>query len=105
MDYFCSENALPCMRNLTPDDLDEMIFSEYVPDGHIFITDNFSGSYLLTKSDMLPTSRMIVYNNPHIIIEYFENGIPTWLDPVPGLRIYEADWTGDRWEFTKVSGI
>lgn len=105
MDYFCSEKALPCMKTLTPEDIADILNDDDVPSGHIFITDGFSGSYLVSQSDMLPTSRLIVNDTPYMVIEYFENGIPTWLDPVPGTRIYEAVWAGSEWEFTKVAGI
>lgn len=104
MDYFCSEKAIPCMQRLTPEDLADIFSDDDVPSGHIFITDGFC-DYLVTKSDMLPNSRLITLDTPYMVIEYFENGIPSWLDPVPGTRIYEAEWTMDRWEFTKVSGI
>lgn len=105
MDFFCSEKALPCMKALSQEDISEIIATEETPSGHIFITDGFSGSYLVTQSDMLPTSRLIVNDDEYTVIEYFENGIPSWLEPVPGTRIYEAEWTGSEWKFTKVAGI
>lgn len=105
MDYFCSEKALPCMKTLTPEDITKFTYTEEIPSGHIFITDGFAESYLVAQSDMLPTSRLIVNEYEYYVIEYFENGIPSWLDPVPGTRIYEAEWKGSEWEFTKVAGI
>ena len=105
MDYFCTEKALAEMDKLSPSDLDGYAEDYDSPSGCIIVTDGFDSIYLSTKEDYLPSSRLILYDENYMSIEYFENGIPTWLDPVPGLRIYEADWNGGRWEFTKVNGL
>lgn len=103
-DYFCSESALALMKKITPADIDECIDTEAAPSGHVLITDNFTATYLMNRTDFKPTSRLLKYDDV-LAIEYFENGIPEWLDPIPGVRIYLAEWTGSEWNFTNVQGI
>lgn len=70
------------------------------------MTDHFSAVYLMNKFDFRDSSRLIQHDENYMEIGHFENGIPEWLDPVPGTRIYMAEWTDDNhWELTKVSGI
>lgn len=104
IDYFCSENALECMKTLTPDDFQEFIDTEETPDGHVVVTDDWTATYLLNRTDIKPDSTRFD-EEPVAVIEYFENGIPEWLDPIPGTRFYLAEWTGSEWKFTKASGI
>lgn len=105
MEYFCSKNALEFMRTVTPADLADYLDSYDAPSGHVIITNEADTTYILKKDDLNPNSRIIKYEDYYMSVEYFENGIPSWLLPIPGIRIYLAEWTGSSWEFTKVSGI
>ena len=102
-DYFCTERSMEKMRTLSPDDIEEYIFTESSPEGFAIIH-TCSTIYLAAVEDFQADSRIVQYD-PYMPIEYFENGIPEWLNPLPGLRTYYADWTGSTWEFTKASGI
>ena len=104
-DLFVSEMAITCLKKLTPEDISDYIESYDAPKNHIIITDHFSADYLMNKFDFKDTSRLLKYDEPFMAVEYFENGIPEWLDPVPGTRIYLAEWNGTGWDLTKVSGI
>ena len=104
-DLYCSEMSKHLLEKMTPEDIADYIDTEDAPKNHIIITDNFSADYFLNKYDFKDSSRLLQYNESFMAIEYFENGIPEWLDPVPGMRIYLAEWNGSNWEFTKVSGI
>lgn len=105
MDYYCTEHAQNFMSDLSPEDISECIEYYESPTGCILITDNYDNTYLTTPSDFQADSRLIQYNESFMSVEYFENGIPTWLNPLPGLRIYLAEWAGSSWKFTKVQGI
>lgn len=103
-DYYCSQAALDCMRTLTPADIDDYIDIDDAPGGHVIITDGYTADYLMNRTDFKESSRMVKYD-AMLTIEHFENGIPEWLEMIPGTRIYLAEWTGSEWEFTKVEGI
>lgn len=103
MDYFCTEASKEKMCDLSPEDIAELIATWDAPEGYAIIH-NYSTAYLAAMQDFQSDSRIVKYDTC-LAIEYFENGIPEWLYPLPGLRTYYADWTGTHWEFTKASGI
>lgn len=105
MDYYCTRAALPTLEAMTPEDINDYLEEYSAPTGCIIVTDSFDNTYLTSADDFQAESRLIKYDDNYISIEYFENGIPDWLFPKKGIAIYAADWTGERWEFSKVSGI
>ena len=108
MDYYCSEKAIPLFKRMSHLFFYHLIEDPSVPEGLILITDEFISVILLTKSDFLPTSDLIVYYDieRYKTVDFIENGsIPEELDPVPGTRIYKVRATfsetgSDEWEFT-----
>jgi len=106
LDVFCSQMALECLKLMTVYDIADCLKAYDAPENHIIVTDYFSAVYLMNKFDFRDYSRLLKNNKNFTTVEHFENGIPEWLDPVPGTRIYLAEWTDDNhWELTKVSGI
>lgn len=102
MDYYCTAAAIPIMDKLTPDAISELLDEYGYPEGGILITDGWKSAYVANTTDFKPTSRLIQYEDYYTSIEYFENGIPEWLEPVPGITIYAADWEGDHWDYSKM---
>ena len=111
--YFCTNRTLDLMQLFAPKSLDEEINvlydeedSELIPFGYKVIRNELDDTrYIVSLADFLPDSPLQdVVEDQLMTIEYFENGIPGWLKPLPGLRIYLAEWNG-QWQFTKVSGI
>lgn len=105
MDIFCTEKSMEALKQLSPDDIDYYLDTYDSPSGHIFVTDEMDTAYLMAKTDFQDTSRLIESDEQYMSIEYFENGIPEWLEPIPGTRYYLAEWTGSEWHFEKVAGI
>lgn len=102
MNYYCTAKAVPAMNTLSPEEINEYMEDFGSPEGTIIVTDGYDSTYLTKPEDYKPSSRLIQYDEEYMSIEYFENGIPSWLDPIPGTTIYAADWTGDHWEYTKM---
>lgn len=103
-DFFCTDAAMDKMRTMTPNDFTEYLEDMDAPKGYIMISD-WETVYLCVKSDFQADSPYIDEDDNLFLLEYFENGIPDWVGPKPGLRTYYADWTGSDWTFTKASGI
>lgn len=102
MDYYCTAAAVSIMNKLTPDDINDLLDEYGYPDGGILITDGYESTYIANESDFKPESRLIKYGDHYTSIEYFENGIPKWLDPLPGITVYAAEWEGSEWKYTKM---
>lgn len=101
MNYYCTTQAITIMDKLTPEDIAEFLDEYSYPDGGVLITDSYETTCIAAEKDFKPTSRLIKYEDKYMSIEYFENGIPEWLDPIPGITINIADWETDHWEYTR----
>ena len=101
-DLFCTDTVKDLLQTMTPDDVDEYIEEEEALDGCVIVTDGFSATYLLSQDDFKRSSRLIEFDEQYMVVEYFENGIPEWLEPLPR-TVYMCEWNGDDWTFTKVS--
>lgn len=102
MDYFCTKAALDYVSRITPESLEYGIRAGDPPFGYILIT-NKETTYIAKRSDFKTPGTIDNYDD-YIAVEYFDNGIPEWLDPLPGISVYLAEYS-DGWKFTKVSGI
>jgi hypothetical protein len=102
MNYYCTAAAVPIMNALTPEDIEDLLNDYGYPDGGILITDGYESTCIASQTDFKPTSRLIEFEDFYTSIEYFENGIPEWLEPKPGIVIFSALWTGKQWEYTKM---
>lgn len=113
-DYYCTKTTLDLIKQFTPETLEDEIKvlydeedSELIPLGYKVIRSEMNDTrYIVSLKDFLADSLLQeVPEDQLLTIEHFENGLPNWLAPIPGLRIYLADWDGQEWQFTKVSGI
>lgn len=100
-EYYCSASSKDRLAAATLEDFAEWLEDEEIPNGYVIVSDGIT-HYFMTAGDFQEDSA--VHDEPLMQIEYFENGIPGWLKPYPGIRIYLAEWDG-QWQFTKVSGI
>lgn len=96
-DYYCTEKARSLMETLSPEEISERIAEYNAPDGHVIVTDRFSAVYVMSVDDFQPDSRVVLYD-PVFELEYFEHGIPDWLNPKSVLTYYYCSYT-DGWTF------
>lgn len=102
MDIFCTTASMAKLKLLSPDEVRDYLDTYDSPNGYIFVTNELDTVYLLAVTDLKADSRLI--GEQYMSIEHFENGIPSWLGTLPMLTIYLAEWNGQEWDFTKVSG-
>lgn len=101
MNYYCTAAAMPAMNKLSPEDINDLIDEESFPEGCFLVTDGWKNICLTSQRDFQPNSRVLKYGDFFTVIEYFENGIPEWLAPIPNLTLYAAEWNGGEWKYTQ----
>ena len=113
-DYYCTKSTIELVKQFTPSSLEDEIKvlydeedSDLIPFGYKVIRSEANDTYyLVSLTDFLKSSFMHdVKEDQLVTIEHFENGIPDWFEMIPGTAVYLADWDGQEWQFTKVSGI
>lgn len=100
-DYFVSETARSQLDSLSSSDIEACFEDMDSPDGLIIVTDNFSAVYVMTPADFSKEAKWTA-SDPFMTIEYFENGIPSWLNPLP-VPIYFAVWNGSPWDYARIA--
>lgn len=108
MDYIFSQNVIDSgfLRRFKPEDFDTFLDEGQTPDSLVLIASELGDEiYIMTTTDFLPESRMQEQENSAMIIESFENGLPTWLHPKKGIQYYLGEWIEDAWKFIEYAKI
>lgn len=113
-DYYCTNRTQQLLNKFTPQSLEEEIQvlyneedSDLIPFGYKVIRNELDDTrYIISLEDFRSDSPLQEVAEDQLeTVEYFEHGIPSWLKPLPAFAVYLAEWNGQEWQLTKVSGL